>query len=86
MGTLIFSQAGMAKLVKIRRRMEREFGFHFKLADTDNFIELLMAASISPDPHIRKCFLDFLASLNREQRTRLHQLGLDVPDNITAQG
>lgn len=84
MGNLIFSQAAMAQLVKIRRQMEREFGFQFKLADTDNFLELLKAAAISPDPLIRACFQDFLAGLDAEQRQRLHQLGLDLPEPFAA--
>ncbi|HID50008.1 MAG TPA: hypothetical protein EYP40_10440 [Chromatiales bacterium] len=84
MGNLIFSQAGMAQLVKIRRQMEREFGFRFRLANTENFLELLNAAAISPDPSIRACFKDFLADLSPEQRQRLQQLGLDLPEPFAA--
>ncbi|MCG6887205.1 MAG: hypothetical protein LJE74_08355 [Proteobacteria bacterium] len=85
MENLIFSQAGVAQLVKIRRQIEHEFGFQFKLADTESFIDFLTAASISPDSSIRACFMDFLTNLNQEQRQRLQSLGLDLPNHLINQ-
>jgi len=79
MEELLFSQAGMAILVRIRRKLEEEFGFAFRLADRQQILELLTAASASPDRAIRRDFHDFLDTLDSRQRTRLQRLGIPVP-------
>lgn len=80
MGNLLFSQACMVKLVEIKRNLERDLGYKFKLLDTDDLVDLLMAAALSSDKNIRHSYLDFLKRLDQNQLDELGHLGLDLPD------
>ncbi len=82
MEELLFSQASLALLVRIRRRLEREFGFAFRLSDRRQIVDLLTAASASPDRAIRRDFHDFLAALEPRQRDQLQRLGIPVPETV----
>jgi len=86
MEELLFSQASLALLVRIRRKLEREFGFDFQLADRQQILELLTAAAASPDTAIRRDFHAFLAALDPVQRDHLQRLGIRIPDAIEAAG
>ncbi len=83
MEALLFSQASLSRLVRIRRRLEEEFGFEYRLADRHQILELLTAASASPDRAIRRDFHEFLDTLDSRQRTRLQNLGIPVPEMET---
>ena len=84
MEALLFSQASLSRLVRIRRKLEEEFGFEYRLADRRQILELLTAASASPDRAIRRDYHEFLASLDPRQRARLQGLGIPVPETIEA--
>lgn len=79
MDELVFSQACLAKLVQIRRRLEREFGYRFQLAQKAHLAELLTAAAVNPDIHIRQLFLDFVSCLDASQQQALAELGIRLP-------
>lgn len=85
MEELLFSQASLALLVRIRRKLEREFGFDFRLSDRRQILELLTAAAASPDRGIRHDYHAFLAALDRRQRDHLQRLGIRIPDILEAE-
>ncbi len=80
MDELLFSQACLAKLVQIRRRLEQEFGYGFRLAEKDHLAELLTAAAVNPDIHIKQLFQDFATGLTGQQQQRLRELGIKLPE------
>jgi len=80
MDELLFSQSALAKLVQIRRRLEQEFGYGFRLAEKEHLAELLTAAAVNPDVRIKQLFQDFVTGLTLKQQQRLRDLGIRLPE------
>ena len=79
MGEIVFTQECLAKLVKIRREIEKEFGYSYQLSSNHHLVDLLRAAAFSPDEDIHRCFLDFLQGLNKQQINKITELGISLP-------
>jgi hypothetical protein len=79
MGELVFTQQCLSKLVKIRREMEKEFGYNYQLSSNNNLVDLLLAAAYSPDEEIQQCFRDFLQGLSKQQLKIITDLGVSLP-------
>ena len=79
MGELVFTQQCLSKLVKIRREMEKEFGYNYQLSSNNHLVDLLRAAAYSPDEEIQQCFHDFLQGLSKQQLKIITDLGVSLP-------
>jgi len=79
MGELVFTQQCLSKLVKIRREMEKEFGYNYQLSSNNHLVDLLRAAAYSPDEEIQQCFRDFLQGLSKKQLKIITDLGVSLP-------
>ncbi len=84
MGEIVFTQECLAKLVKIRREIEKEFGYSYQLSSNHHLVDLLRAAAFSPDEDIQQCFLDFLQGLNKQQINKITELGISLPAEFAA--
>jgi hypothetical protein len=80
MDELLFNQSSLTKLVQIRRRLEQEFGYGFRLSRKDHLAELLTAAAVNPDIRIKQLFQDFATGLTGQQQQRLRELGIKLPE------
>jgi len=79
MEELVFTQQCLSKLVKIRREMEKEFGYNYQLSSNNHLVDLLRAAAYSPDEEIQQCFRDFLKGLTKQQLKKITELGVSLP-------
>ena len=86
MGEIVFTQQCLSKLVKIRREMEKEFGYSYQLSSSHHLVDLLRAAAFSPDEEIQECFRDFLQGLNKQQRKKITDLGISLPAEFATTG
>lgn len=84
MGEIVFTQECLAKLVKIRREIEKEFGYSYQLSSNHHLVDLLRAAAFSTDEDIQQCFLDFLQGLNKQQINKITELGISLPAEFAA--
>ena len=84
MGELVFTQKCLAKLVQIRREMEKEFGYNYELSSNNEVVDLLRAAAYSPDVEIQQCFRDFLQGLNKQQLKMITDLGVSLPADFAS--
>lgn len=79
MGELVFTQQSLAKLVQIRREMEKEFGYNYELSSNSEVVDLLCAAAYSPVAEIQQCFQAFLQGLTKQQLKMITDLGVSLP-------
>ncbi len=79
MGEIVFTQQCLSKLVKIRREMEKEFGYTYQLSSNHHLVDLLRAAAFSTDDEIQECFRDFLQGLDKHQIKKITDLGISLP-------
>lgn len=79
MRELVFNQQCLSKLVKIRREMEKEFGYNYQLSSSTQVIDLLQAAAYSPHTEIQQCFRDFLQGLTNQQLRVISDMGVSLP-------
>ena len=82
MGEIVFTQECLSKLVKIRRELEKEFGYTYQLSSNHHLVELLRAAAFSQDEEIQQCFRDFLQGLNKQQIKKITDLGINLPEGF----
>ena len=79
MGELVFTQQCLSKLAQIRREMEKEFGYSYRLSSSNHLVVLLRAAAYAPDEEIQQCFRDFLQGLDKKQLKKIAELGISLP-------
>lgn len=79
MRDLVFNQQCLSKLVKIRREMEKEFGYNYQLSSSTQVIDLLQAAAYSPHAEIQQYFRDFLQGLTKQQLKIISDMGVSLP-------
>lgn len=84
MGEIVFTQQCLTKLVKIRREMEKEFGYTYQLSSSHHLVDLLRAAAFSSDEEIQECFREFLQGLNQHQIKKINDLGISLPAEFAA--
>ena len=84
MGEIVFTQQCITKLVKIRRELEKEFGYTYQLSSNHHLVDLLRAAAFSSDEEIQQCFRDFLQGLNQQQMKKIYDLGISLPAEFVA--
>lgn len=79
MGELVFTQQCLSRLAKIRREIEKEFGYTYQLSSNSHLVDLLRAAAYAEDQEIQRCFQDFLQGLDKKQLKMISDLGINLP-------
>ena len=79
MGELVFTQQCLSRLAKIRREIEKEFGYTYQLSSNSHLVDLLRAAAYAEDQQIQQCFHDFLQGLDKQQLKQIADMGINLP-------